>query len=256
MTKCYAGVNLYQHVALILRERITSGQIPYGATVPGEIDLMTMFGISRITARRALGELARAGLVRRKRKVGTVVTYLPPRSPVRVSIVGLLDDVLKIGIRTGIALKHFEYCPAPAPVAEALEVEAGTTVQHVVRVRTMDRQPFSHITTWVPERIGRTYTREDLMATPMLVLFQRANVAIQQADQTVEATLAEPDVAAHLGVQTGSPLLRISRIVRGDENAPIQFIVGRYHPYRYAYRMSFSNTPLDDVDVPQAAIAG
>jgi GntR family transcriptional regulator len=47
---------LYHQIYLILREQIADGSIGSDATVPGEQELTRLYGVSRITAKRALDE--------------------------------------------------------------------------------------------------------------------------------------------------------------------------------------------------------
>ncbi|MCG9894743.1 MAG: GntR family transcriptional regulator, partial [Fimbriimonadaceae bacterium] len=75
-----------------LERRITSGEIPARTTLPSEVDLAAEWGVSRLTAHRALYELARTGLVERKRKLGTVVLGPSERTIHRRVIGGLFFD--------------------------------------------------------------------------------------------------------------------------------------------------------------------
>jgi DNA-binding GntR family transcriptional regulator len=54
---------LYLQIAAILRERINSGQIRPGRPLPSEPQLVGEFGVSRLTARKAVRVLADEGLV-------------------------------------------------------------------------------------------------------------------------------------------------------------------------------------------------
>lgn len=53
----------YARIARLLRERITSGQLAPGQTVPSEQTLIQEHGVSRETVRRAIGILRNEGLV-------------------------------------------------------------------------------------------------------------------------------------------------------------------------------------------------
>ncbi len=58
---------LYHQIFLIIRDRIYDGTYAFESVVPGEHELCSIFGVSRITAKRALDELAAAKLVVRRR---------------------------------------------------------------------------------------------------------------------------------------------------------------------------------------------
>ena len=93
-------------------------------------------------------------------------------------------------------------------MAQALGVPPDQMLQRSVRVRSVDGEPFSYLTTYVPESISLTFTRQELASRPLLELLERAGVKVEHARQRISAGLATPDVAAALGVHTGSPLHR------------------------------------------------
>ena len=70
LSRSSAGT-LYHQILLGLTEQIESGEIGVGDRLPSEADLVSDFGVSRTTARRALDELRRQGLVRREPGRGT-----------------------------------------------------------------------------------------------------------------------------------------------------------------------------------------
>ncbi|MGH6989025.1 MAG: GntR family transcriptional regulator [Stellaceae bacterium] len=233
---------LYHQIYVILRERIADGSVGAGSNLPGEQELARRYGVSRVTAKRALDELAAEGLVVRERGRGTRVRAAPPTPPLRASIEGLLENLTVMGIKTKVVLLEFGYAPASPEVAAALACSIGATVQRAVRIRRIDGEPFSHLTTYVPEAIGRSYTRRDLAAKPFLSLVARSGIKVSRADQVISARLADAPVAQHLGVEIGSALLKITRIVRGQRGRPVEFITGLYRPDRYQYAMSLSGS--------------
>ena len=231
---------LYHQIYLILREQIAEGSIGSNSTVPGEQELTRLYGVSRVTAKRALDELAAEGLVVRERGRGTRVSSAPPTPPFRAPIEGLLENLLVMGLKTKVVLLEFGYVGAPAEAAAALGCGIGQTVQRATRVRHIDGAPFSHLTTFVPEAIGRTYTRRDLASRPLLSLLEHSGVRVTRADQVISAKLADAQVAQRLSVEVGSALLKITRIVRDQRGRPVEHITGLYRPDRYQYAMSLS----------------
>ena len=69
-----AGVPLHRQLFLVLHDEIARGAIPAGDPLPTEQELCDQFGVSRITVRRALADLAEAGLVERRHGIGSFVT--------------------------------------------------------------------------------------------------------------------------------------------------------------------------------------
>lgn len=76
---------LYFQVYQSLLERIQQGEFPPGSFLPPERQLTEDYGVSRITAIKALDELAKGHYVKRQQGRGTVVTNPEERSSADVS---------------------------------------------------------------------------------------------------------------------------------------------------------------------------
>lgn len=233
-------IPLYHQIFLILCDQIRGGSYATDDFLPTEHALMEQFGVSRITAKRALDELAAAGLAVRSRGRGTQVQRDAPAPSIRAPIEGVLENLLAMGLKTEVDLIEFGYVPASADVSAALECPLGADVQRAVRVRRVKRDPFSYLTTYVPEAIGRSYTAHDLATRPLLSLLERAGAVVSRAEQTIGAALADTIVAPLLDVAVGAALIKIMRIVYDQSGRPVEFITGLYRPDRYQYKMSLS----------------
>lgn len=236
---------LYQQIFVILRNRIETGSLAPGERVSGETELCEEFGVSRITARRALNELAEQGFVVRERGRGTRVVPHPRPQALTASFDGLLENVGRIGRATSVEVRDFGYVPARAEVAEALELEAGETVQRAVRVRRLNEDPMSYLVTYVPEHVGRRIEGADMSDTPLLILLEQAGVAVASARQRISASLADAEVAAALDVPAGAPLLDVRRIVYDDSDRPVELIRVLYRPEFYHFDMSMRRVEVE-----------
>jgi GntR family transcriptional regulator len=227
---------LYHRVYLVLRQQVESGRFDPRDKMPGEHDLAEEFAVSRITVRRALDMLERAGLVRRRRGAGTYARPPSAATPLRDNLRGLIENLLAMGLRTGVRLVEFAYVPASSEVAGLLGVSPGAEVQRSVRVRLSDGVPFSHLTAWVPAEIGRRYKREDLAEKPLLALLE-AHATIARAEQTISACLADAAVAPLLEIEVGAALLWVRRQVFDRDGRVIEAISSLYRPDLYAYQI-------------------
>jgi GntR family transcriptional regulator len=229
---------LYHRVYLLLRQRITEGGFAADAPMPGEHELAATHGVSRITVRRALERLEQEGLVVRRRGAGTFAR-MPTPAPQRENLRGLIENLLAMGLRTRVELIDFAYLPVPPDIAAALEIPVGTLAQKSVRIRSMPgaNMPFSHLTAWVPEEIGRRYGPRDLAARPLLHLLEAAGEPAARAEQVISAKLADAQVAPLLGVEQGSALLWVRRQVRDSGGRVIEAIEALYRPELYEYAL-------------------
>lgn len=237
---------LYQQIYILLRDRIVSGELAVNTHLPAEQDLTSMLGVSRITVKRALNELAMAGFVRRQRGVGTVVTWDARAPAVKASFEDLIDGLKRMGIETEVQLLDCTVSAASPGIAETLELPRDASVQRIVRLRKLAGEPFSHLVSFIPEDVAERYEDEELASGSLIALLERAGFAPVAAEQTISAVAADPAVAAVLGVASGSPLLRIHRIMRDAAGRPVQDITAHYRPDRFQYHMNLSRTHGSD----------
>lgn len=230
-----------RRVYLSLRDEIADGRLSDGAQLPGEQRLAETFGVSRVTVRRALDALSDDGLIQRRAGSGTVVRAGGfGAKPVTMDFTTLMPQLVEMGQSTTARLLSFSYDMAPDYVVRAMGLETQDRVQIATRVRSADDRPFSHLTTYVPEAIARNYSENDLATTPLFKLLERSGVTIEEAHQSVSATLAGPEVAEALEIAVGSALLSVQRVVRDHEGRGVEFLSALYRPDMFRLDMALT----------------
>ena len=227
-----------QRVYLLLRDAIGRGALAPGAALPGELRLAEAHGVSRVTVRRALEALACEGLISRRAGAGTVVTGAAAPTRIAADFATLMPQLVRMGRTTTARLLSCATVPAPPEVAAALR-DAGR-MQRAVRVRLIDGQPFSHLTTHVPEAIARDFSEADLATTPLFRLLERSGVAVDHAEQSVSASLAGPEAAEALDVAPGAALIALSRTVFDAAGRGVEHLAALYRPDRFRLDMTLA----------------
>ena len=237
----------YHQVYLVLRQQLVERRFDGG--LPGELALVKQFGVARVTVRKALERLASEGLIERAPGRGTrpivpkaakPAASRPPVTHLRAQLRGLLENIVSVGLATRVQVLSCETMAAPQAVAAALALPDAAPVQKAVRLRSTREGPLSLITTYVPRELARGIGRRELSRRPLLLLLEAAGVAIGRATQTISATLADVEVAQRLGIEVGSPLLAVTRLVCDVHDRPVQWLHGLYRPDRYQYEMQLS----------------
>ncbi|MDX2224987.1 MAG: GntR family transcriptional regulator [Rhodospirillaceae bacterium] len=238
------AVPLYHQVYLVLRENILSGAYGPDRPLPTENDLCRTFGVSRITVKRAMRMLADEGLVTRHRGRGTFVAQKDFPAPRRNALDDLLQTVRDIGASTEVRRVGGGPLPASPEAAEKLGCRPGETVHLIEQVRMLSGEPIALIHAYVPVRIAARLRDKDSAALPVLAQLHAAGVPIERADQAVGATLADPATADRLGVDVGAPLIRVTRVVFDDTQAPVEWLVALYRGDRYEIHSTLSRDGL------------
>lgn len=228
----------YHQIYLVLREHVAEGR--YHEGLPAEPRLAQQFGVARATVRKALERLETEGVIDRHPGRGTRVRAAAPVAEKTARLGGLLENIVSMGLRTQVEVLSCSVAGAPAAVARRLALPAGSRVQRAVRVRSGHEGPLSHITTWVPAELARGFGRRELAHEPILLLLERAGVRIGRAAQSISACPADATVAARLGVEPGTALLAVDRLVYDVDERPVQWLQGLYRPDRYQYEMQLS----------------
>lgn len=235
-----AKIPLYQQIYLILREQIVSGTYKAGDVLPSEFDLVRLYGVSRITAKQALTELATAGFAKRYRGRGTVVSETEKLPPLRASVSDWMNFAVTMGRRTQVRVIEMTDGAANSEEATALQLEEGAPVCRWLRVRHHHDAPFSVLRAVVPASLGADISQRDLETTPLLDLIEARGRKVGEAQQVITATLADQSLAALLDLDVGSPLLKVIRIVFDTEGRPVEYLTALYRPDRYQLEMVLS----------------
>jgi GntR family transcriptional regulator len=216
-------VPLYQQIKDSLRSSILDGKYAPHSRMPSESELQEMFEVSRITIRQALGDLQKEGLIFKVHGKGSFVSQ-PKTTQNITSLQGFAEAMSGDGHEIVNRVLSFEFVAANAEVAARLEIDEGTTVAEIHRVRLLNREPTSYEITFLPEAIGRKLQRADLVARDIfLILENDCGVALGSADLSIDAIPAPASIAKALGVKKDSPVLHVERLTYDRERVPVDF---------------------------------
>jgi GntR family transcriptional regulator len=236
-----AAIPLYHQIFLQLRDEILSGQRACGSPVATEKELGQTYAVSRITARRALAELAQNRFVARKRRVGTTVIYRPPAKPIEANMDQAVDSLLQLGRLTKVRVRALHEEAASPWVAEAMRLKPGERVMRAVRVRYLNDEPLGYVISYVPAALAAHVTRSGLAHTPILKLIKNAGYRLGKATQIVAAILADPVLCRSLAVEPRSAILRITRSVFDPSGKPLLLTIAHYRSDRYQLRLDLQH---------------
>lgn len=236
---------LYHQLFCLLRDHILNGDIARGAQIPTEFELASAFGISRITAKRALDELAAEGLVERRRGKGTHVIHEPQPKPMHSPLTGLLESLEVLADHTRVSLLQFRRSAPPEPIRLLFDTPADTNLAHAVRLRLRGDIPFGHYTSWTRTDHAR-FNEAALATTSRLKLFRDLGIQIKQVEQSLSAMNADALTAMHLKVEPGTALLALERRSYDEEGNLVDLLNVLYRPDQFSYRMML------DVDADDA----
>jgi len=235
-----------------LREWIDTGRYAPGEKIASEEEIGQMFGVSRITTRKAIDLLVDDDLVYRMHGKGT---YVSENVRQRVGI-----DNIKKRMRAGRRRTHHSKIQkADVSVINAdprtcldLKLPPDSKVLRASYIRTFSGQPVGYMEAFIPIKFGLEIKPVDLNSNTPLRLLEQSGVEIGSANQLISATLADSHLADLLGVLVGSPLLRIKHVVLDAAEQPVERFVAYYRADQYEHPMVLHER--EDLDLVHGVI--
>jgi DNA-binding GntR family transcriptional regulator len=218
---------LYRHVYDQIRQRIGLGVYARGGALPSEIKLGQEFGVSQITVRRAINELALDGLIDRRQGIGNMV-----RDAARSVMIGLssfTSDVASGRLRLVRTLISDDMLPAPDDVAGKLEIQPGALVRHLTRLDREGDVPISLDDVYTPAALSSVISR-DMAASPLFLhLWQAASgIVAHSTDYEVAAEMPDEGLQRLMQIGPDTPILYTAEVVRDATHSALHYIISRY----------------------------
>lgn len=236
---------LYHQLHQFLRGRILLGEIGHGVQLPREQDLATRMGVSRVTMRRALNELAQEGLLHRRRGRGTRVTCPQPTlagPSMRSPLSELVENLDTLALNTQVKLLHWASEAPPEPVREAFDVAPDRCLVHCLRVRSRHDHPFGYYSSWTLTDHAQ-FNATALASEARVALFRRCDITIARVEQSVSATNVDAVPALHLNMAPGEAVMTMERRSYDKDNRLLDLLHIQYRPdqLRYQIRLDYGS---------------
>ncbi|MFQ5921354.1 MAG: GntR family transcriptional regulator [Anaerolineales bacterium] len=218
-------VPYYLQLKEALTEGIERGDWGPGDLIPSEAELGKSFGVSRTVVRQALNEMTFEGLVVRQKGKGTFVSQpkISSRSLVQ-SLEGFYSDMADRGVPVMTQVLEQTLEPADLDVATNLELEAMAPVVKLIRLRFVEEEPIVLVESHLPYEMCRDVIKADLEQGSLYAfLEEECGLTIGRGWRRIEAVAADEEAAARLGVDIGSPLIRLKSVSYTPEGTPLEY---------------------------------
>jgi GntR family histidine utilization transcriptional repressor len=216
----------YLQVKDFILERIAAGALRAGERVPSENELTRILTVSRMTANRALRELAADGVLMRIAGVGTFVAEQRVHAhPLEVR--NIADEIRARGHEYRVKVLALESRPASRELAERCALKSGTPLDYSLLTHFEDGVPLQVEERYVNPQVAPGYLDNDFSRlTPHEFLIRVA--PLQRAEHVVRAVVPERRVRRLLRLEPGEACLLIMR--RTFSQGRVASICDLYHP--------------------------
>ncbi len=226
---------VYKQIQKAIRRRIDSGQLKPGNPVPSERELARLHKVSLMTARHALSEMARDGIVERRHGAGTFVA--PPRIQFN-KLLGYTEQMASLGLTANSRVVTCGIVTREHEIAARLGLAPTARLGKVERVRLACDEPVALETCYwsadeYPNLVDAPLERVSLFG----VMEREFGVELAYSDEEIDATDADLRLGDLLAIPRGSPLLRIRQLIFSTKSRATVYAVGFYRSGRHTLRV-------------------
>jgi len=211
-----------------IRAKIDAGDWKPGDKIPSERDLMEQAGISRATVRQTIGELVHQRLLQRIHGRGTFVSS--PRYEQPLEIVYSFSEQLRLlGFKLEDQVLNSQVIEATPDLVDKLRLTPGEQIIYLRRLRSVRGIPMMVGMAFFPYTICPDLLNETFGMSLYRLLTEKYGLPVVSAVDHLEAVSANAELARHLKISPGSPLMYVERVALTTGDIPLH--VG-YHYIR------------------------
>lgn len=200
---------LYLKVKRHILDNIGSGKWTASTRVPSENEIVKSFGISRMTANRALRELRDEGVLVRIAGVGSFVAGRAAHAH-PLEIRSIAEEIHERGHVHRADVLAREPVPATPELAESFGITAGTELFYSSIVHHENARPVQLEERYVLPALAPHYMSVDFTrTTPHDYLIEVA--PLQQAEHSLRAVMPDDRTRRQLDMKRGEPCLLVIR---------------------------------------------
>lgn len=229
-----AGTALWQQLRADLFSRIEKGTLAPGAALPSETSLAEAYKVNRLTVRRALADLTRAGVVRTEHGVGSFVASQPLRHRIDDGQVSLLESMAMDGHAVRQLVLDVQRVEADGQGEYAFPDFPGAVMEYRY-IRWVDELPWSVSFAAIPAALAPPSW--DGANSLFAAMSAAHGIEVRRDERCFSAVPADPQDAAWLEVQMGAPMLLLKGTNTNIEGQAVAHIVHRIRGDRAEYAM-------------------
>lgn len=232
------GKALYIQIKDIYREKILSGELKHGDKIESEMEIQKRFGVSRITARQAILNLEKEGMVNRGRGRGTFVIWKPAIKEKLSEIRSFSHEMELHGRVPGTSSFTIDREQVAEKAAKIFNLDPREEMYCLRRVRTADDVKLVYMVSYFPLDTDLPI-REDNSTESMYEKFEVIGTGKpKRIEEEFSAEIPSDEVRNSLNIPKSLPVLARKRISFDEEDNIIEYTISYYRSDLYTYMNS------------------
>lgn len=235
-----SAIPLYQQLYNEIKENIESGKYKRGTQIPSEDKLREMYGISRITVRKALEQLTEEEILIKKHGKGTFVAAKEYIEQDFGSGGSFTKSCLLMNAVPNTHIFSRNYVKPEKKIADVLHVSPEERILKIGRLRCVDGTPVILEYDYFTKEFDSLHDMDLEDQSLFQMIREKYGKTIHHLSEVVDIARAGREHAELLNCEMCYPLLRVCQRVLGTENRILyyneQYILSDH--YKYAAEMS------------------
>lgn len=234
---------LYHQVEESIRQDIANRIYLPDQSIPTELELQEKFNVSRETVRKAVNNLVLAGLVEKRKGVGTFVTH--PKIVHRIGyIYGSSEEILARGMIPSTTFIEKREISPPEPMRQEMALEKGATVIKVKRLRFVNEEPVAILSSYLPKDLVPDLARVKFRSNSLYKTLEEIyHLTLSEGDEIIEAGSIRGKDADLLRIRKASPVLVVRRLTYLDNSRVIEKLTALYRSDKFKYQVKLRGRP-------------
>lgn len=227
---------LYAQIRQELEQDILDKKQKPGDKLPSEKEVAVRFGVSRMTARRAIDQLVSQGWLKRVQGKGTYVIERVPHSQ-HVGITRWSFERIEECQEISREVLRIEELSPSMRVANALRTIPGEKVVQITGILLIDDAPVGYFVDHIPQLLVtdiHVWTLDDSSLTTFLS--QQYGLEFGKVTERIRAVPADEEAMSILDVEAGTPLLEVDDLIYLESGIPVILSNTLYRCDKYTYK--------------------
>jgi GntR family histidine utilization transcriptional repressor len=200
---------LFKQIGRSVTEQILKGRYKRGEKLPSEAELTEIFRASRQTINKAISELAKNGLVDRKRRAGTIISW-QFQERFALPLLDISEEVVAANQSYAFHILARRILRNGRNGATWTALPDGARLLYIETIHTADGRPVQLETRYI-NIDAVPHVEQEMFRDVSPSRWLLGNIPWSEVEHTVRATNADGDLALKLAVVEGGALLVIER---------------------------------------------
>lgn len=221
-----------------IKKKIESKQLLAGDMLLSESELQNLYGVSRITIRRAIQDLENEGFVKKSQGKGTIVCTPKHKYDLK-RLTSFSEDITKLGEISSSIIQEFNIINADFKVAQSLNILEGDEVYYLERIRLCGDAIVGLHEAYI--RMSNEFTLDPSEFNEKTSLYDTLNkkgVQFKYADEILEANTPDKKLKKILEMEDNIPIFYKERVMYDTSGIPIEYVKMYYRSDVYQYKVT------------------